>query len=81
MPEEDQRQRNEEGQYESKHGVSKEDVFKAMEIHEPYTSGELAEELDAPRRTIYNYLEQLANENRITKKKPEPRRAIWFRGA
>ncbi|WP_409338712.1 hypothetical protein [Halalkalicoccus ordinarius] len=35
--------------------------------------------LGAPRRTVYNYLEKLADEGRIRKKKPEPKRAIWIR--
>jgi len=75
-----QTDRNEKGRFESGHDVSSEDVFEAMEIHNPYTTGELADELDIPRRTAYKYLEQLADEDRILKKKPEPRRVIWMRG-
>jgi len=60
--------------------VDIEDVFEAMEIHDPYTTGELADKLDIPRRTAYKYLDKLADEERIIKKKPEPRRVIWMRG-
>jgi len=73
--------RNENGRFESDHGLTSEDVFEKMEPLEPYTTGELADILDAPRRTVYNYLEELAEEGQIRKKKPEPRRAIWIRGA
>lgn len=71
--------RNEEGRFESEHGIAVEDVFNAMEPLEPYTTGELANMLGAPRRTVYNYLEELAEQGRIRKKKPEPKRAIWIR--
>lgn len=74
-------QRNDNGRFESEHGLTTDDVFERMDPLEPYTTGELAEVLDAPRRSVYNYLEQLAEEGRIRKKKPEPRRAIWIRGA
>lgn len=72
--------RNEEGQFESDHGVSDQDVLKAMEHLEPYTTGELAEMLDIPRRTAYNYLQTLYEDDRISKKKQEERRVIWIRG-
>jgi predicted transcriptional regulator len=73
-------ERNEKGRFEAEHEVTKDDVFEKMEPLEPYTTGELAEKADAPRRTIYHYLEELYEEGRIQKKKPEPRRAIWMRG-
>lgn len=73
--------RNEYGRFESEHGLVPEDVLEAMEPLEPYTTGELADQLGAPRRTVYNYLESLAEANKIRKKKPEPRRVIWIRGA
>lgn len=71
--------RNERGQFESEHGVTAKDVFEAMEPLEPYTTGEIADVVGAPRRTVYNYLEELAEQDQIRKKKPEPRRAIWIR--
>lgn len=71
--------RNEQGRFESEHGITVEDVFEVMDALEPYTTGELAEMLDMPRRTVYDYLEELAEQDRIRKKKPEPRRAIWIR--
>lgn len=74
------RNRDEEGRYETEHGVGKDDVLDSMEPLEPYTTGEIAEKLGAPRRSVYNYLEKLYEEGKIQKKKPEPRRAIWMRG-
>lgn len=71
--------RDERGQFESEHGATVKAVFEAMEPMEPYTTGEIAEIVGAPRRTVYNYLEELAEHGRIRKKKPEPRRAIWIR--
>lgn len=76
----DASKRNQFGRFESEHGVSVEEVFEAMEPLEPYTTGELADLLDAPRRSVFNYLDELAEQGRIRKKKPEPRRAIWIRG-
>ena len=72
--------RNEKGRFQAGHNVEVEDVFQAMKIHIPYTTGELAKELGIPRRTAYKYLEILAEEDRILKKKPDPRRVIWMRG-
>ncbi|ELY39948.1 hypothetical protein C497_04297 [Halalkalicoccus jeotgali B3] len=71
--------RDKKGQFESEHGATVETVFEAMEPMEPYTTGEIADMVDAPRRTVYNYLEELAGQGRVRKKKPEPRRAIWIR--
>lgn len=71
--------RNEQGRFESEHGITVEDVFEAMEPLEPYTTGELADMLSAPRRTVFKYLEELAEQERIRKKKPGPRSAIWIR--
>lgn len=71
--------RNERGQFESEHGITAEDVFDAMEPLEPYTTGELADIVDAPQRTVFNYLDDLAEQGRIRKKKPNPRSAIWIR--
>lgn len=73
-------ERSETGRFESNHEVNPEMVFRAMEPLEPYTTRELADELEVPRRTIYKYLDELHNEGRVRKKKPEPRRAIWIRG-
>jgi DNA-binding MarR family transcriptional regulator len=55
------------------------DVLDAMESLEPYTTGELADVLGWPRRSVYQVLQELAEDNCIRKKKPEPRRAIWMR--
>lgn len=75
-----QKNRNKEGKFESEHGVSRNDILDEMDTFTPYTTGELAENLGIPRRTAYKYLQSLAEENKITKKKPDPRRVIWMRG-
>lgn len=75
-----QKNRNKEGKFESEHGVNRDDILDAMDTFTPYTTGELAENLGIPRRTAYKYLQSLAEENKITKKKPDPRRVIWMRG-
>lgn len=53
-------------------------VLDAMKPGEPYTTGELADALNWPRRSTLNVLDELADEGRVVKKKPEPRRAIWM---
>lgn len=73
-------QRNEQGRFVSEHGITADKVFEAMDQLEPYTSAELADSLDAPRRTVYKYLEDLHDEGRIRKKKINQRRVIWIRG-
>ena len=73
-------QRNERGQFVSEHGIAADKVFEAMAQLEPYTTAELADSLNAPRRTVYKYLEELHDEGRIRKKKLNQRRVIWIRG-
>jgi DNA-binding IclR family transcriptional regulator len=50
-----------------------------MDPLEPYTTGELADTLGWPRRTVYELLSTLEERGDVRKKKPEPRRAIWIR--
>lgn len=71
--------RDEGGKFESQHDIGPGDVFDAMEPLEPYTTREIADIVGAPRRTVFNYLNELADDELIRKKKPEPRRAIWVR--
>lgn len=54
------------------------EVLDAMEPLEPYTTGELADALDWPQRTVYHVLDQLADDGTLRKKKPDPRQAIWM---
>lgn len=81
MADSEQRDRNDEGRYESDHGISRYDVFDSMEPLEPYSTRELADELGVPRRTIFKYMEELHNEGKVRKKKPGPRSAVWIRGS
>ncbi|WP_248895809.1 hypothetical protein [Haloplanus halobius] len=55
------------------------DVYERMEPLEPYTAGELASALDAPKQVIRTLLNRLAGADRIRKKAPEPERTIWVR--
>jgi DNA-binding MarR family transcriptional regulator len=71
------RPRNESGQYVATR--SPDDVLTVMEPLEPYTTGELADNLGWPRRTVYELLTTLEERDEVRKKKPEPRRAIWIR--
>jgi len=70
------RPRNDSGQYVTTR--SPDDVLAAMEPLEPYTTGELADDLGWPRRTAYE-LPTTLEERDDVRKKSEPRRAIWIR--
>lgn len=72
--------RDEKGRFEPSHGITIEDVFEVMEPLEPYTTTEISDKLDAPQRTVFHYLNELAQEGRIQKKKPADTRVIWMRG-
>jgi DNA-binding MarR family transcriptional regulator len=74
---ESDRPRNESGQYVTTR--SPDAVLDTMEPLEPYTTGELADNLGWPRRTVYELLSTLEERGDVRKKKPEPRRAIWIR--
>jgi Zn finger protein HypA/HybF involved in hydrogenase expression len=50
-----------------------------MEPVGPYTTGELASLLDAPRQIVRHLLDALAGDEKIRKKEPEPDRTIWVR--
>lgn len=71
------RPRDDSGQYVATR--SPDEVLDAMDVLEPYTTGELAGELGWPRRTVYELLSTLEEREDVRKKKPEPRRAIWIR--
>ncbi|WP_335999398.1 hypothetical protein [Halorientalis halophila] len=58
---------------------TRDEVQDAMAPLEPYTTGELARVLDAPRRLVRQLLDALADEEQIRKKTPEPDRTIWIR--
>lgn len=54
------------------------DLLDAMDVGEPYTTGELADRLSWPTRSTYHVLDGLADDGKVWKKKPDPRRAIWM---
>lgn len=55
-----------------------EEVLAAMEPLEPYTIGELVDATGWPRRTVYQVLDDLAEDGEIRKKKPNQTSAIWM---
>jgi sugar-specific transcriptional regulator TrmB len=73
------RNRDATGRFTAAHEVERADVFAALEPLEPYTTREVADALEIPRRSAYEYLTDLADDDAIRKKKTEPRRAIWIR--
>ncbi|RBI60518.1 hypothetical protein DMJ13_18695 [halophilic archaeon] len=78
MPEnDDERERNEGGEFVQER--KPEDVLEVIEPLEPYMTSEVADALDWPRRSAFNVLDDLADEGKIRKKKPEARRVIWIR--
>ena len=73
------RERDEEGKFSSEHNISRTDIYQLMDPLEPYTSGEIADKAEIPRRTAYEFLNELSDAGKVRKKKPEPRRVIWIR--
>lgn len=55
------------------------DVLNQMEPLEPYTTGELVDATEWPRRSVFHALDNLADRGLIRKKKPNPTSAIWIR--
>ncbi len=53
------RERNARGQFTAEHDVTADDIYETMEPLEPYTSREIADKLDVPRRTAYEFLTDL----------------------
>jgi len=56
-------------------------VFETMAAGEPYWAGELAGQFAASRRTVQRRLNELADREKIRKKKQGDRRAIYWRQA
>jgi len=72
-----ERRRDEKGRFQA--STSPDDVYEAMEPLEPYSTNEVADELGLPHRTALHYLNQLAKNGRIRKKKTGARSVIWVR--
>jgi len=56
----------------------REQILEAMRDCEPYTAGDLAEELDEPRRTVDYHLRQLEDNGEVNKKQHSKRRVSWW---
>lgn len=61
--------------------IDADQVYDSMDPLEPYTTGELASLLDAPKQFVRKLLDTLAGDEKIRKKQPEPDRTIWVRKA
>lgn len=72
-----ERSRNKAGRFVTIQSPS--DALDAMEPLKPYMTGELAEILGWPRRSVYKVLSELADEGEIRQKKSEERRVILIR--
>lgn len=57
----------------------KEAILAEMNKCEPYTAGELAEELDEPRRTVDYNLRQLVEADKVNRKEHAKQRVSWWR--
>lgn len=56
----------------------KDAILETMAECEPYTAGDLANELDEPRRTVDYNLRQLAESGDVERKKHSERRVSWW---
>ncbi|WP_117367433.1 helix-turn-helix domain-containing protein [Natrarchaeobaculum sulfurireducens] len=54
-------------------------VYDSMETGEPVSTREVADNLEIPRRSALRYLDSLAEEGEIRKKKLDQRRAVWIK--
>lgn len=73
------RDRDAKGRYTSESEIDETDLLIAVESHEPASTREVADELGIPRRSALRYLDDLANNGNIRKKKLDPRRVVWMR--
>lgn len=74
-----ERARDDRGRFTS--NVSPEDVLNVMEPNEPYSTKELANRIGIPKRTTLKYLNELADQERIRKKRHTKRQITWIRPA
>lgn len=59
--------------------ASKQRLLQTMSPGEPYATSELADKLGEHRRTVNNWLNDLADRGFVTKKKVNARTVMWFR--
>jgi len=72
----DNRERSDDGTYTET--VTPEDVLALFTDAEPRTASEVADELGIARRTALNKLDDLAEQDRIHRKKVGGRAVIWW---
>lgn len=71
------RQRNADGTFAS--AVGPKTVLDTMDVGEPYSAREIADQLDIPRRTAHKYLSELADAEKVRKKKFDERTVVWLK--
>lgn len=59
--------------------ISADELFEELEPFEPYSTDELAEEVDTDRGIIKKLLDKLNREGKVKKKKPKSSPTIWIR--
>lgn len=59
--------------------ATKQRLLRTMTIGVPYATSELAEEIDAPRRSVNRWLHDLADKGYVTKKQPNQTTVMWYR--
>lgn len=58
---------------------TREEVFDALPVDEPFIASEIAEASGIPRTTVNYHLNKLAEEGRVEKKKFHERRVVWLK--
>lgn len=59
--------------------VTCDEVFAAMPAGEPVSTTEMADRIDWSPSVVYNRLEEMADADRIEKKKFNERQVVWMR--
>lgn len=74
-------ERNESGQFQATHDVKPRDILEFLDniSPNPVTTGEIARSLDAPRRTVFDYLCDLEKATEgLQSRKPNERLTLWW---
>jgi len=56
-----------------------EQLLETMEVCEPYSARDLADETGIPRRTVDHHLRKLADSGEIERKRHAENRVTWYR--
>lgn len=72
------RDRNEKGRYTSGTQINETDLINAVAEFEPASTREVADAVGIPRRSTLRYLNDMAENDEVQKKKLDPRRVVWM---